>query len=286
MQYIKWVVVGGTLAAAIVGAIVLTGTASAQGMPQGGHMGYGQMGHAPGIAGVVSAINGTTLTVTSKGFGAFGRGPNATSTASAATTVYSVDASSASLTVMKNGTSSTLSAVSVGDTVFVQGTVSGTNVAATSIRDGVVPGMMPGGFGPGPKRGPWNGTSTASHPMPQNLIQGNGQPVVGGSVTAINGSMLTVVTAANSVTYTIDASNATIEKGNATSTVSSISVGDNVLVQGSVSGTSVTATSVIDQGMPRTATSTPGNGSGGSKGFGGGFFGAIGGIFHRIFGFF
>ena len=97
-----------------------------------------------------------------------------------------------------------------------------------------------------------------------------------------------VVTANNSVTYTIDATNATIEKDNATSTIGSIAVGDDVLVQGSVSGTSVTATSVIDQGAPRTASSTSGssNGNGGGGGFVGGFMNSIGGFFHHLFGFF
>ena len=75
-------------------------------------------------------------------------------------TTYTVDASSA--TVTKNGAASTVSAIAVGDTVMVQGTVSGTNVTAKTIRDGVGQG--------------------------QPAIQGNGQPVVAGTVTAINGN--------------------------------------------------------------------------------------------------
>ena len=276
MKYTKLLAISGTI---VAGLVLLGGIASAQTMPPQngrgfGMGGYGQGMHAPGVAGTVAAVNGTTLTVTSKGFG---HGQNAT------TTTYTVDASTA--TVMKNGTSSQLSAVNVGDMVFVQGTVSGSNVAATSIRDGMPMGGGMRGFKNA--SGTWNGSTTMPRRgTPQNLIQGNGQPVVGGSVTAISGSTLTLTTANGNVTYTIDATNATIEKGNATSTIASIAIGDNVLVQGSVSGTSVTASSVVDQGMPRTASSTSGSSNGGGRGFVGGFMNAIGGFFHHLFGFF
>ncbi|MDE1925484.1 MAG: hypothetical protein KGH79_04930 [Patescibacteria group bacterium] len=122
-----------------------------------------------------------------------------------------------------------------------------------------------------------HGSST----LPMNNIQGNGQPVVGGTVSAINGSILTLATAQGGVTYSVDASHATIDRGNATSSVSQIAVGDHVVVQGSVNGTAVTASSVIDQGAPKTsrASGIP------TKGFGG-FMGALGGFFHRLFGFF
>jgi len=279
MKYTKWLAMSGSL---VVGVLLLGGVASAQTMPpQGGHgfgmggrMGYGQGTQAPGVVGKVSAISGTTLTVTSSGFG---RGQNATPT------TYTVNASTA--TVMKNGTSSSITAVNVGDMVFVQGTVSGANVTATSIRDGIPTGGGMRGFKNA--SGTWNGSSTMPRRgTPQNLIQGNGQPVVGGSVAAISGDTLTVATTNNNVTYTIDATNATIEKGGATSTIASIAVGDDILVQGSVSGTSVTATSVIDQGAPRTAPATASPSNGGGRGFIGGVMNSIGGFFHHLFGFF
>ncbi len=277
MKYTKWLTIGAPI---IAGVLLLGGIASAQTIPvpQYGHGfgmgGYGQGMRTPGVAGTVSAISGTTLTVTSK---SFGRGQN---TQNATTTTYTVDASNA--TVMKNGTSSSIGAVSVGDMIFVQGTVSGDSVTATSIRDGIPMGGPGGMHGPRNASGTWNGSSTKF--LPSAIIQGNGQPVVGGSVTAIDGDTLTVTTAANSVVYTVDATNATIEKGNATSTVGSIAVGDDILVQGSVSGTSVTANSVIDQGAPHTASSS--NGNGGGQGFAHGFVNAIGGFFHHLFGFF
>ena len=209
----------------------------------------------PGVFGTVSAISGTTLTVTSKAM----VGPNSNSTG----TTYTVNAANA--TIVKNGATSTVSAIAVGDTVMVQGTVSGTNVTATKINDGVVPQ----GQGKGPD-------AIAS-------LQGNGEPVVGGSVTAISGDTLTVTNKSN-VTYTVDATNATVIVKNATSSIADISTGDNVIVQGTVNGNSVTASSVIDQGTQ----SSSGSGSAGPgmmHGIGG-VFGAIGGFFQHLFGFF
>ncbi|HTP57197.1 MAG TPA: DUF5666 domain-containing protein [Candidatus Paceibacterota bacterium] len=175
-----------------------------------GRMG-GRMMIRPGVFGTVSAVNGTTLTVTST----FGRNGGTVTT-------YTVDASSA--TVTKNGASSTVSAIAVGDTVMVQGTVNGTSVTATTIRDGV---MM--GRGPGQNRG------------------------VVGTVASVNGTTLTVTGRApkngTATTYTVDASGATVTKNGASSTVSAIAVGDTVMVQGTVNGTSVTATTIRD-GMP------------------------------------
>jgi len=205
-------------------------------------------GMKPGVVGTVASVSGTTLTVTSKA------GPSGTPAAA----TYTVDASNA--TVTKNGTTSSVSAIATGDTVMVQGTVSGTSVTATSIRDGVMQ-------------------------APKPVITGNGEPVIGGAVTAISASTLTVTNKSN-ITYSVDATSATIQKGNAASTLSSVAVGDNVVVQGTVSGTSVTATSVIDQGAAGNGAGAPGNQPGGPKGPMGGFFGAIGGLFQHLFGFF
>lgn len=206
----------------------------------------------PGVFGTVASVNGTTLTVTAKG------GPSGS-----AGTTYTVNAGSA--TVLKDGASSSIGNVAVGDNVMVQGTVSGTTVTATVIRDGI---MGRGMFqqGPGPA-----------------IIQGNGEPVVGGSVTAITGTTLTVTNKSN-VTYTIDAGSATIEKDGASSTIGSVAVGDNVLVQGTVNGNAVTASSVIDQGTG-TSSANPGA-AGATSSAPKNIFGAIGSFFHHIFGFF
>jgi len=211
----------------------------------------------PGVFGTVSAVNGTTLTVTGKGFAP-----------SSATTTYAVDASNASVT--KNGATTTLASVAAGDRVMVQGTVTGTNVVATIIRDGIVmrkPGSPAG----------WQGSTTT--PM-----QGNGQPVVAGTVSSVSGSSITITTSSN-VTYTIDATNAKVTKGNASSAVSSVAAGDYVIVQGTINGTSVTASSVIDQKVKASVGQGSGQGQGNGPAGGIGFFGGIGNFFKKLFGF-
>ena len=196
----------------------------------------------PGVFGTVSAISGSTLTVTGKNKLNSGTG-----------TTYTVDASNA--TVTKNGTSSSVTSIAVGDTVMIQGTVNGSNVIATAVRDNV------------PRRG--------QKTKPNPIIQGNGEPIVSGSITAINGTTVTITNKSN-VTYIIDASNATIEKDNATSTLSSVAAGDNVIVQGAVNGTSVIASSIIDQGGTANAASSKPHP---------GFFGGIINFFQHLFGF-
>ena len=144
-------------------------------------------------------------------------------------------------------------------------------------------GMMPRGSKPGNERGPhmMGGMAGTSTDITNTIIKGNGQPVVAGTVSQLSGSTLTITTGSR-VTYTIDVSNATIAKDNATSTISGISVGDYVIVQGSVSGTSVMASSVIDTRVP---ASGPGGENAQGPLHGGGFFGSISQFFKHLFGF-
>lgn len=94
-----------------------------------------------------------------------------------------------------------------------------------------------------------------------------------GTVTAVSGNTITV-TGKNGTTYTVDAGSAAITK-NMTVTAADIKVGDTLMAQGTLTGTSVAATVIHDgvppsgmshMGMgfghkewkgPRTATSTP-----------------------------
>jgi len=259
---------------------------SAHGGPGGGMWRGGGM--QAGIVGTVNAVSGTSLTVTAVTRAArptpeSAAPPKALGTGSEATTTvtYTVDASNAKIYKGSATTTVSISSIATGDTVMVQGTVTGTNVAATVIRDGVG-GMMGRGPGdmPGIGDGHWSGsTSTASGTPP---IQGNGEPIVGGSVTAISGTMLTVTNKSN-VTYTVDAASATVVKGGTSSVLSNVAVGDTLIVQGTVNGTSVTASSIIDQ-----SASAGGSGQAGIGGLGGkigGFFGSIGGFFQHLFGF-
>lgn len=75
-------------------------------------------------------------------------------------------------------------------------------------------------------------------------------PMVSGSITAINGSYLTI-SGRNNTIYTVDITNAKILKGFGSSTstlaLTDIKVGDAVGVIGTLSGTNITATSLLDR---------------------------------------
>lgn len=278
----------------LTGSVAFADTAqqTGQGTEGWGRMGErpGMMGqHAPGVFGKVIAVSGTTITVQS----VMPMRPNQTGTTGApAPTTYTVDASNATIT--KDGSASSIGAVAVGDSVMVDGTVNGTSVTATQIHDGQPPrgGMM------GDKRG-WGGASTTPGMMrgqnpqgPMAQLAGNGQPVIGGTVSAVSGTTLTITNNNGKSTYSIDASAATVVKAGATSTLAAIQVGDAVLAQGAINGTNVTASSVMDQGQRSAGASgttaeqgtqdgnaTPRMGSMMN------FFGGIGGFFKHLFGF-
>ncbi len=210
-----------------------------------------------GVFGTVTSISGNTLTITSK---------MGTSTTPI---TYTVDATNAK--VLKAGNNILVSNIAVGDTVMVEGKVTGTNVVATIIRDGV-PNMPPN----------WAGNDDKNErPKPgQNvpLFQGNGQPVVGGKITSVSGTSITITNVENA-TYTVDAANANIIKGGATTSVSSLVVGDSIIVQGTINGTSVKAAQIIYQGArPFVQANVPKPPEEKRPGFFGNFFG-------RIFGF-
>jgi ribosomal protein L19 len=174
----------------------------------------------PVAMGTVTAINGDTLTIQSKAFG-----KNKTTTPS---TTYTVDATSA--TVVKDKTTSDLAAITVGDHVKVQGTLSGTTVTATKINDGV-------------------------------MMKKQGTRGVRGTVTAINGDTLTVQSTgfkknATATTYTVNATSATVTKDKLTSSLSAIAIGDTVGVKGTITGTSIAATKINDGVMIRTKTTS------------------------------
>ncbi len=240
--------------AALIGSFALAGTAFAA-TPDAPRA-------RPAVVGTVASLSGDTLTVTAMKWGR--RGAEATPAAT-----YTVDATNA--TVTKDGAASSVAAIAAGDRVMVQGTVSGTAVTATTIRDGV----------PGRAANRSDSKLRTAHASSTPAIQGNGEPVVGGAVTALGTNSLTV-TAKSGIVYTIDTTSATITKKGVTgATLSDISVGDSVVVQGTVNGTAVTASSVIDSGTPRASAA-----SGATPAAPHGFMGLIGGFFSRLFGFF
>ena len=226
-KFIIPIAVFALIATAVTGAVgVADAAAPSTQSTTGAHQGT-----PPAAAGLVTAVNGDIITMTDTKSG----------------TTYTVDATNATLTKRTKPTTApvagaarptpttiTVSQVAVGDMVSVQGTVSGTNIVATKVQDGII---GRGGFGGAKGRGPG----------------------VMGTVTAVNGSTVRV-TGKDGKTYTIDASNSTVGKFE-TINVSGISVGDTVGVQGTVNGTSLTAKNIMD-GMPtppaRTASATTG----------------------------
>jgi len=215
----------------------------------------------PVVFGTVSAVSGDIITVNGRqGFGA-----NAT------TAAFTVDVTNAK--VVKDNATSTVSSIAVGDTVVVQGTVSGKNVTATMIRDGKIGGQN--------GRGPNGGMNPLGRGATSTPIEGNGQPVLAGTVSAITGSTLSITNKSN-VSYTIDASSAKITEGQDTVSLSSVNVGDSIIVQGTVNGTSVVASTIIDQTKPASGTTAQ---SGAQREPQAGIFAKIGQFFIHLFGF-
>lgn len=139
-------------------------------------------------------------------------------------TTYTVDASSAEVKKFTEGqepVTQSLSDLAAGEEVGVHGTVSGTSVTAEVVMEGVPP------FG------------KFMH------MKGHG---IGGTVTAVSGSSVTL-TGPDGQSYTVDASNAAIQKM-VSGSLSDIAVGDHLGVQGTVSGNTVTATMIMD-GLPK-----------------------------------
>jgi hypothetical protein len=133
-------------------------------------------------------------------------------------TVYTIDASAAKIDPGMKGTSGlTVANILVGDKVVVTGPVTGTSEIAKTINDRSMAG--------------------------RNIFMGK--------VTAVNGSVLTIDSMAGKTktTYSVDASAATLLKGMGAGTaiaITDIKVGDRVFAIGTLSGTTVSATSVRD----------------------------------------
>ena len=229
------------------------------------------------ILGTIVSVSGTTLTITGKIMS-----PVASTSTSA--TTYTVDASKAHIEKQGAQGTVTTSSIAVGDSVVVTGTITGTNIIAQVIRDGAVP-MMQDRDGMNNGRFP-NASSTPGQMRPE--FQGNGQPVIGGTVSAISGTTLTLSNRGG-VSFSVDTSQASIMKQGATTTVSTLAIGDSIIVQGTVNGTSVIASSIVDQGVrvdeqPNDNASTIQPRPAPIKMLGG-MFNGVGNFFGHLFGF-
>jgi len=184
-------------------------------------------GHPPfsrPIAGVVTAVNGSDLTVT----------VGEASSAVAAITNYTVNASTAK--ILRSGTTTTLSSIQISDKVAVIGTVSGTNITAKLIIDGILPHTTgPPAWKKGGHAGSITGRSFASSTRP--FVR----PTAFGSVSAItSGSSFTLAqrTKTGTTTMTIDTdSSTTFREGTTTASFSNLAVGNLVAVTGTTTST-------------------------------------------------
>ncbi len=202
-------------------AIASAATAPANTVPTtqnaGKGMGLGRRG-PPGIIGTVTLVNGMSITVKDR-----------------SGSDYSVDLTSAKITKNVGGTApTTITAtdINIGDTIGVRGQISGSSVTATFAMDGIsltIPDAAPVGDKSENK---------------QSGFGGHRGPGLSGKVSAVSGTTVTI-TAADGTTYTVDAASAKLSKLQ-TITTSDLVVGDEVGVRGSISGTSVTATDIMD----------------------------------------
>jgi hypothetical protein len=101
-------------------------------------------------------------------------------------------------------------------------------------------------------------------------------------VTALSGQTITILNKSN-VTYTIDATKAAVmhSDGVAASTFANIAIGDTVMVQGTVNGNTVVATTVYDAKTAAAESALAGTGVEHRQGL----FSMIGGFFTHMFGF-
>jgi len=187
-----------TALATTASAAIQDGTGPAQ-YAQGTH------GRGPGVGGTITAIQGSTITITDK----------------RDAKTYTIDASGAAVKKVSAGTApvtETLADLAVGEMIMARGTVSGTSVIATEV--------MEGDFR-------FDGT----RPMK------DGRPGVMGTVTAIQGSTITVTNIDGTV-HTVDASEDLVEK-HVSGSLSDITVGARINAMGDTSGTSVKAKVIV-----------------------------------------
>ena len=177
----------------------------------------------PAADGTIGTVNGSTFTVVDQKSGI-----TFTVEAGSATIEKIPDQSTMTQGMRPTPTTVTVADLKSGDTVRVEGSVSGSVITATHIMDGK---MMGRGFGGG------------------HGLRGNG-----GTVTAINGNTLTI-TGKNGTSYTVEAGSSTVSKIT-TGSLSDIKVGDEIMVHGSTSGTTITATNIVDGMMPHQAVPT------------------------------
>ena len=95
----------------------------------------------------------------------------------------------------------------------------------------------------------------AATPKPDHPATHPTGQMVTGTVASVSGSVITL-TAKNGGSYAIDAANAKIMKTGATVDASAVQVGDLLMARGTLSGLSMTATTIVDGVKQRPANAT------------------------------
>ncbi|MDR3558341.1 MAG: DUF5666 domain-containing protein [Candidatus Pacebacteria bacterium] len=206
------------------------------------------------ITGTVSATNGSTsLTMTVQ------------ASSTAAVTTYTVNTSNAR--VMKDGTTTPVTSIQINDKIAVVGTVSGMNITAKVIFDGVIPHTTgPPAGNRGGHAGSTTGRSFASSTRP--FVK----PAAFGSVSSItSGSSFTLAqrSMTGTTTLTIDTdSSTTFREGTTTAGFSNLAIGNLVAVTGTTTAVGEIQASkvmIIPQGS--FGKGEKGNGISGRKGW-------------------
>jgi len=202
-------------------------------MPGPGNGGRGERPQQlSGVSGTVTAVNGTTITVTTKD-----------------NVVYTVDASGAIFRQTPAAPSATgsrpasntiaITDIKAGDTIMARGELKDLNLAAKEVIKGELP-LFNAGERPGQERRPGgeNDRGPAIGAMRPRII---------GSITAVNGTALTV-TGADSAAYIVDAAKAKVfgaARGNGDKAVADLKTGDKVAVEGEFTVSPIVASAII-----------------------------------------
>jgi hypothetical protein len=174
------------------------------------------------LAGTVSAVGNGSLTV------------SVLASSTAAVTTYTVETGSAR--ILRDGTSTTASAIEAGDRVMVFGTLSGTVDTAKLIMDGMPQRATgPPAFHKGGQAGSFRGRSFASSTRPSSTAFARF-----GTVEALNGSSFTLAerTRTGTTTFAVDTDSGTqFREGTTTASFSNLAVGNLVAVTGTTTAT-------------------------------------------------
>lgn len=208
------------------------------------------------IVGTISSTNGSTsLTMTVQ------------ASSTVAVTTYTVNTAGAR--IMRDGTTTSLSSIQINDKVAVVGTISGTNIIAKVIFDGIIPHTTgPPASWKGGRTGSTIGRSFASS---TRLLM---KLAAFGSVSNItSGSSFTLAerSKTGTTTLTIDTNSSTaFREGTTTAGFSNLAVGNLVAVTGTTTSTNEILASkimIIPQGSFGKGKGFTGRGFGGHNGW-------------------